>query len=96
MAETAVNADLVRLLECALNDAKAGKLVAGAVIGVLGPGSAVAFSSMGRHPLEIVGAAHMLQDDVLIKMRQEMARGARIMRAGALPGLSNGAPLSRN
>lgn len=80
-----VNHEFVRLLESALADAKAGRIVAGGVVAVVGPSSAYAFSSMDRYPFEIIGAAKILQDDVAIKMRQAAQSQSRIVRAGAMP-----------
>jgi hypothetical protein len=90
--EPKVNRDLVKLLESVLADAKSGRVVAGAVVAVLGPSSAVAFSAMGAHPLEIIGAAKLLQDDVGAKLREAMAARNRVLRP-SLPGLPGGSPL---
>jgi hypothetical protein len=79
-SEAKVNHQLVRLLESALADAKAGRVVAGAVVAVLGPSNAAAFSAMSVFPLEILGATVMLQADVNFKMRQP--RQGAIVRPG--------------
>ena len=81
--EVKVNADFVRLLETALSDAKAGKIVAGGVIAVVGPSSFMAFSVEGNFPAEVIAGAEVMKSDVIIKMRQP--RQSPIMRAGAAP-----------
>lgn len=82
-ASVKVNVDFVRLLETALTDAKAGKIVAGAVVAVVGPSSFMAFSVEGNFPAEVIAGAEVMKSDVIIKMRQP--RSSPIMRAGAMP-----------
>lgn len=78
-----VNADFVRLLETALSDARAGKIVAGGVVAVVGPSSFMAFSCEGHFPAEVIAGCQVMTSDVIMKMRQP--RTSPIMRAGALP-----------
>lgn len=73
-----VNAELVRLLESALGDAKAGRLVAGGVVGVLRASTFVAFSSFGRFAGEVIAGAEVMKADVIERMRQK--REAAIVR----------------
>lgn len=80
-AEVKVNVELVRLLETALTDAKAGRLVAGGVVGVVGPSSFMAFSVMSNFPGEIIAGAEVMKADLIVKMRQP--RSSPIMRPGA-------------
>lgn len=75
-----INNELVRLLESALSDAKAGRLVAGGVVAVLGPSSFVAFSAMAMHPGEVIAGAEVMKADIITKMRQP--RQSPIMRPG--------------
>lgn len=77
-----VNADLVRLLESALNDAKAGRLVAGGVVCVIGPSQFMAFGAMASFPAEIIAGAAVLTSDTILKMRQP--RQSPIVRAGPM------------
>lgn len=79
-ASVKVNHELVRLLEAALSDAKAGRMVAGGVAAVIGPSSFVAFSAMGPHPGEVIAAAEVMKADIIEKMRQP--RTSPIVRAG--------------
>lgn len=81
-AAAKVNRELVRLLESALTDAKAGRIVAGGVVCVVGPSSAIAFSAMGTFPFEVIGAAEVMKADVILKMRQ--AQQGRILRPAGL------------
>lgn len=81
-----VNRQLVQLLESALNDAKAGRMIAGGVVAVIGPSQFLAFSSMDRYPAEIIAGCQVMTSDVIIKMRQP--RPGAILRApaGSVPG----------
>lgn len=79
-----VNRELVRLLESALADAKAGRIVAGGVVAVLGASSFVAFSAMSAYPGEVIAGAAVMTSDVIAKMRQP--RPHALVRAGQMPG----------
>ena len=85
-----VNAELVRLLESALSDAKAGRIVAGGVVAVIGPSQFMAFGAMSTFPGEIIAAAEVLKSDMILKMRQP--RPSPIVRAGAtaIPRMNGG------
>lgn len=85
-----VNHELVRLLEVALNDAKAGRIVAGGVAVVPGPSNFVAFTAFGNHPGEVMAAANMMISDVILKIRQPRPGG---IVPPVVPGLPGGAPL---
>lgn len=85
-----VNRELVRMLEAALDDAKAGRIVAGGVVAVPGPSNFVAYSAFGHHPGEVIAGAQLMQSDVIARIRQPQQ--GRIVRPG-LPGLPGGAPL---
>ena len=82
-AAARVKSELVRLLETALSDAKAGRLVAGGVVGVVSAGNFMAFAAMGHCPGEIIAGAEVMKADVIEKMRQP--RMSSIVRAGAIP-----------
>jgi len=82
-AATRVNQELVRLLESALSDAKAGRMIAGGVVAVIDRSSFMAFSSMSTFPGEIIAGAEVMKADVIAKMRQP--RTSPIVRAGAFP-----------
>lgn len=84
-----INHELVRLLEAALDDAKAGRLVAGGVAVVLGHSQFAAFTATSIHYAEVIAAAEVMKSDVILKMRQP--RGG-LVRA-ALPGVPGGAAL---
>lgn len=84
-ASAKVNPDLVRLLETALGDAKAGRLVAGGVVAVIGPSSFMAFSAMSNFPGEVIAGAEVMKADVIARMRQP--RQSSIVRAPAMPRL---------
>jgi len=73
-----VNAELVRLLESALNDAKAGRIVAGGVVAVIGPSQFMAFGAMATFPAEIIAGAQVLTSDTIIRMR--LPRQSSILR----------------
>lgn len=79
-AAVRVNHELVRLLDAALSDAKAGRMVAGGVAAVVAPSSFVAFSAMGNHPGEVIAAAEVMKADIIEKLRQP--RTSPIMRPG--------------
>ena len=79
-AEAKVNRELVGLLESALADAKAGRIVAGGVVAVVGPSSFLAFASMSMFPGEVIAGAEVLKADVITKMRQP--RTSPIVRPG--------------
>ena len=79
-ASAKVNHELVRLLENALNDAKAGRMVAGGVVAVVGASSFMAFGVMSSYPGEIIAGAEVLKADIITKMRQP--RQSPIMRPG--------------
>jgi hypothetical protein len=83
-----VNAELVRLLESALSDAKAGRLVAGGVVAVIGPSSFVAFAAMSAFPGEIIAGAEVMKADVILKMRQP--RQSPIVRPGQMQRMNGG------
>lgn len=76
-----VNHDFVRLLETALADAKAGRIVAGCVGAVIGPSNFVGFTSMWTFPAECIAACEVMKADVITKMRQP--RVPSIVRAPA-------------
>lgn len=78
-----VNGDLVRLLETALGDAKAGKIIAGGVVAVVGASSFMAFSVTGPFFAETIAGAEVMKSDAILKMRQP--RQSPILRAGAMP-----------
>jgi hypothetical protein len=82
-----VNAELVRLLESMLTDAKAGRVVAGGVVAVIGPSQFMAFGAMSSFPAEVIAGAAVLTSDTILRMRQP--RVPSIVRAGAMP-LMNG------
>lgn len=79
-----VNLELVRLLESALSDAKAGRIVAGGFVAVVGPSQFVAFGAMGVYPAEIIAGAAVLTSDTIARMRQGPP-ASRLVRAGAFP-----------
>jgi hypothetical protein len=80
---------LVRLLESALSDAKAGRIVAGAVVAVVGPSQFMAFGAMSSFPAEVIAGAAVLTSDTILKMRQpRQPRQSPIMRAGAMPAMN--------
>lgn len=64
-----VNHDFVRLLETALADAKAGRIVAGCVGAVMGPSNFVGFTAMWAFPGEVIAACEVMKVDVITKMR---------------------------
>lgn len=78
-----VNAELVRLLESMLTDAKAGRVVAGGVVAVIGPSQFMAFGVMSNFPAELIAGAEVMKADAILKMRQP--RQSPIVRAGAMP-----------
>ncbi len=82
-SEAKVNRDLVKLLEAALNDARAGRMVAGGVVAVIGPSQFMAYSAMSVFPAECIAGAAVMTSDVIMKMRQPRPGG--LVRAGALP-----------
>ncbi len=69
-ASAKVNHELVRLLESALSDAKAGKIVAGGVVAVVGASSFLAMGAMGSYPGEIIAGAQVLSADMIDRMRK--------------------------
>ncbi len=82
-----VNHNLVRLLEKALEDAKAGRVTGGGVALALGPSNFMATAAFGAQPAEVMAAAQLLVADIIEAIRQ--MRQSRIMRAGAMPGMKN-------
>lgn len=86
-SEAKVNHQLVRLLESALTDAKAGRVTAGGVALACGPSNFVAFAAFGNQPGEVIAAGRLMEADILTAMRQ--ARSPAIMRAGPMTNLRN-------
>lgn len=80
-----VNHEFVRLLETALADAKAGRIVAGGVAICMGNGGFAAFTATSVHYAECIAAAAVMQDDVILKMRAP--RQPAIVRAPAAAGM---------
>ncbi len=74
-----INAELVRLLEHALADAKSGRIVAGGVVAVIGPSQFMAFSSFSTFPGEVIAGAEVMKANVISTMT--VPRSDRIIRA---------------
>lgn len=82
-ASVKVNSELVRLLESALTDAKAGRIVAGGVVAVIGPSQFMAFGAMSNFPAELIAGAQVLTSDTIVRMRQP--RPGALLRAQQMP-----------
>lgn len=74
-----VNRQLVQLLESALNDAKAGRVRAGGVVAVVGPGQFMAFASFEGAAAEVIAGCEAMKFDVIEKMRTPRSNILRAM-----------------